>query len=291
MKTKKILNVLCAAAMGAALVGCSDATAKLSDSDTVIMTVGDTTVTKGDIYSTMFNSSAASAAYSDALTKICAVEIEVTDEMRESAETTLSYYELYYGSTFTSYLESVGMTEEDYMERYLIPAQQSVALVEKYITENYETLCEEYEPVMATILTFSSEEDANAALSSLTDGSATAAEAAENNNSTSSGESELITINTTSYNSAALSIVRSNTADDGWTMVESTNEGTYYVLRVDDNDPANYQDEVIDALSDIDTIGDNCTYYYFDKYGFTVYDIDLYNALEEEYPEALVQAK
>lgn len=287
---KKLTAILASGFMLVSLTGCSDAKAKLKDSSDVVMTIGNTKVTKGQIYETMFNSAAESTAINDAKNAIAAQEIEITDDMRSSAESTLSYYTSMYGSTFTSYLESSGMTEDDYVNDVLIPAQQADELVNKYIEENFDSLCDYYNPIQATVLSFTTEDDANAALSELKDGTSTAAEAASSNNSSSSGKPEIITINTTSYDSTVLSVLRSASPDDGWTMLPGSSEDTYYVVRVESNTPEDYKDDVISALSAITAVQDDSNTYWFRKYNFHVYDIDLYNAIESADSKYLVQA-
>lgn len=284
---KKLISVCSAGLLALSLAGCSDATASLSDAKTTLFTVGDTKVTKGDIYDIMFAGYASSEAISDAKKVICDAEIEVTDDMKEQAQDMIDTYNTYYGDSFTSYLKSNGLTEEDYMNDYLIPSYQADELTNKYIDYEWDALIEQYNPIKAIILTFSSEDDANAALSELNDGSSTAAEAAANNNSDSDGEEEIITIDTTSYDSTALSVVRTNTSDDGWSYVESSEEGVYYLVKVVSNDPTEYEDEIKDTLSGYSAVTEASTTYFFNKYGFQVYDINLYNAIESDTPEAL----
>ncbi len=286
---KKLLTLTAIACSTLALTGCTDATAKLSDANTQVLKVGDTVVTKGEIYSSMFASAGQSIAYFNAMKEITANEVEVTDEMRETAESTLSYYQLMYGDTFTSYLESAGLTEEDYINDNLIPSLQANELVGKYIEENYDSLTTEYNPIQATVLAFSTLDNANAALSALNDGSSTAEEVAVEYESSTTGTTELITINTTSYDSELLTVIRSNSPDDGWTFLNSSDETTYYLVRVEDNNPENYKEDVISTLSAITAISDASTSYYFEKYNFVIYDIDLYNAMVESAPNAVVQ--
>ncbi len=287
---KKLTAILASGFVLVSLAGCSDAKAKLANSSDVVMTIGSTKVTKGQIYETMFNSAAESTAINDAKNAIAAKEIEVTDDMKSSAESTLSYYKSMYGSTFSSYLESSGMSEEDYVNTVLIPAQQSDELVKKYIEENFASLSDHYHPIQATVLSFTSEDDANAALSELKDGTSSASEAAKNHNSSSSGNPEIITINTTTYDSSLLAVLRSASPDDGWTMLPGSSENTYYVARVESNTPEDYKDDAISALASITAVSDDSDTYWFRKYGFHVYDIDLYNAIKEKDSKYLIQA-
>ena len=273
------------------LAACKDAKAKLPGSQETVMTVGSTAVTKGDLYNIMFLSSGASEAANDSMKVICDAEVEVTDEMKENAQGTLDLYKTMYGDSFQTNLDSMGMTEEEYMNQYLIPNLQNEKLVPKYIEEHFDEIVAAYDPIQATILSFTSEADAKAALSALKDGSKDAATAAKDNNSTSSGTPEIVTINTLSYDTSVLSVIRSSTPDTGWTMIPGMDGSTFYVLKVESTNPADYKEEAISSLSNVSDVSAASTDYYYRKYGFHVYDIDLYNTLKESNPDILVQSK
>lgn len=287
---KKINLILTAAAACLLMTGCTDAKAKLADSSGAVATVGKTTITKGDLYSEMFAKAGGDEAISDATKVICDKEVEVTDDMKEEAKSNVSYYSSMYGTQFTSYLEANNMTEDDYANEVLLPSLQADELPKKYVEQNWDALIKQYNPIQATVLTFSSEDDANAALSALKDGSKNAGDAAADNNSDSSGDPEIITINTTSYDTTLLSVIRSASPDDGWAMVPGSAEGTYYVARVESNTPEDYKDDVITTLSGYSAVQSDSTTYFFRKYSFHVYDIDLYNTLKTDHADALVQA-
>lgn len=271
------------------LAGCTDAQAKLKDSSTALFSVGSKTVTKGDLFSKMVADSGASQVTSDAMKVISSKEIEITDDMQSSAESTLSSYKSLYGDSFSSYLESAGMSEDDYLNDYLIPSLQAEQLPEKYLTENWKNVVKLYTPVKATVLEFTDSTDAEAALSELKDGSKTAAEAASGHNSSSDGETKIYTIEDTDLDSIVRTVITSNTPDDGWTEVPASDGSTYYVVRVDDDDPNNFKDECIETLKDLDQVSSDSTTYFFKKYGFHVYDKTIYDALSEDYPDYLVQ--
>ena len=106
MKTmsNKLVKILSVAAVSGMLVGCSDASAKLSDSSTAIFSVGNKTITKGDMFTTMETMSGADTAINDATSTISSLEVEVTDDIKSQAEDTLSTYKSMYGDTFTNNL-------------------------------------------------------------------------------------------------------------------------------------------------------------------------------------------
>ena len=63
------------------------------------------------------------------------------------------------------------------------------------------------------------------------------------------------------------------------------------MIHVDETDANNFKDEFKSSISSTDAVKKDAITYFFKKYNFTVYDINLYNALEENNPEALVQSK
>ena len=196
-------KLMCAGLALLMLAGCKDATAALANSKETLMTVGDTTITKGELYNMMFASVGANTANTDVMNRIAAQEIEVTEEMKEEALNQVQFYTMMYGDQFTQFLESMGLTEDTYAEKYILPNTLTSKLVEKYTEENFDSLCGSFDPLKAIVLSFTSEDDASAALSALKDGSMTPAEAAKENNSSSTGSEEVITMNTTTISTCA----------------------------------------------------------------------------------------
>ena len=283
-KTKLIM----ASALLVGLCGCTDAQAKLKDSSTAVMAVGSQNITKGEIYTVLSSAYGANAVINDAVSRICAAEVEVTDEMRTEAEGSLESMKALYDDSFLNYLESSGMSEEDYLNEVILPGLQADELPKRYIDENYDSLVEKYHPVLATVLDFTSEEDANKALSALRDGSKNAEEAAVDCNSTSSGLPAVYTIEDTTYDAVVTGIIRNSSPDDGWAMVTGT-DGAFHILHVDNNDPATMKEAVTEKLAGLSAVSTDVMTYYFKKYGFHVYDKPLYDELKENYPGYLVQ--
>ncbi len=282
-------SIVAASALLLVLTGCKDAHIAIKDADTPIVTVGNKTITKGEVFNIMMATYGASNAVSTSNNKIAAAEIEITDEMKKSAQDTINTYKSLYGDVFTEYLESSGMTEEDYMNEYLIPSLQSEKLITKYLEENYDSVCEMYTPVKAMILEFSSNEDAQSALSALKDGSKTPAEVIEEYNGLSTADEKIITNDSTSVDSMIKTVIFSATPADGWTYVPSSDGTTFDVVKVVENDPDNMKEEVLESLAAISNVQNDSTTYFFKKYGFHIYDKTLYDAVSLNYPDNLVQ--
>lgn len=286
---KKINLLLASALLLVPMTGCSDAQAKLKDSSTVLISIGNKNITKGDLYSLMNSTAGAQTAVDDANKTITSKEVKVTDDMKTSAQNTLNSYKSMYGDTFTNYLKQNNMTEEEYLNDNLIPSLQAEKLPEKYLQDNWKKAVKKYKPVKATVLEFNAETDAKAALSELTDGSKTAAEAASGHNSSSTGDSQVYTIESTDLDSMVRTVLSSQKPDDGWKEVPSSDGGTFYLVHVDDNDADNFKDDAITALSSVTAVSNDSTEYFFRKYKFHVYDKTIYDAMASSYPYNLVQ--
>lgn len=286
---KKTNFVLAAVLLLAPLAGCTDATAKISDAKTALFTVGKTNVTKGKVYTLMNSAAGSTEAINDANKAIASAEVEVTDEMKATAQSTLASYKSLYGDTFTSYLEQQNMTEDEYVNDYLIPSQQAEKLTSKYLDENFDEVCDSYQVVKATILDFTSKDDADAALAELKAGTKTAAEAASGHNSSSTGTSTVYTLESTDVNSMVRTVLNSASPSDGWQIVPEDTANTFAVVKVDDNDPNNFKADAITTLSSISSVSSAATTYFFKKYNFVIYDITVYDGVKADHPDNLVQ--
>ena len=277
-----------AAVLIGTLSGCSDAQAKLKDSNTVLITVGNKNITKGDVYAILNSTYGTSTAITNANNLIAGAEIEATDDMRKQAEETLENYKSLYGDMFVTYLEQTGMTEDEYKEQ-LILSLQAEQLTLNYINENYETLCSTYTPVRATLLEFESSEDANAAISELREGKVTAAEAAKAHNSSSTGSPTLYTTESSTLDAMVRSTLFSMTMDDGWAVIPAADGSKYVLAHIDEKDPEKLKEDAVSTFQNLSQISDDASVYYFTKYGFHIYDKTLYDGVAADYPKYLVQ--
>lgn len=285
---KRLLTSSLCALLLLSMTGCQDAHAKLKSSNDVVFTVGNQSYTKGQIYSMLNTGTGSSVILNEAMKEICGAEIEVTDEMKENAQSIYDNYKTMYGDTFENSLKASGMTSETYINN-LVFSEQKSKLTEKYINDRFDSLCDLYMPIKATIVYFNEEDSADKALSALKDGSKSVADVITEYNSSSLGNSEVITINTSIYPAEVTAYVRSGSVDDGWQKVPTSTEDRYYIAHIDDTEPNNFKDEVVSTLTSISSVTNDCQRHYFETYNFHVYDKDIYDALNETNPDLLVQ--
>ena len=285
---KRLLTLSLSALLLVSATGCEDARAKLNTSNEVVFTIGTQSFTKGQLYTMLNSANNVDVVVNESLRKICASEIETTDEMRKNAESIVESYKTMYGDYFLQSIKASGMSEEDYIENIILSEQQT-SLVEKYIDENYERIASENTPVKASVLIYATEENADKALSALKDGSKSVEEVATEFESSSQGQSEIITLNSSYYPAEISAYIRSGSMDDGWQKILGSTDGRYYVVHIDETDVNKIKDEVIEILSTNTTITDDAFRHYFNKYNFHIYDKDLYDAIKNASPHLIVQ--
>ena len=68
-------------------------------------------------------------------------------------------------------------------------------------------------------------------------------------------------------------------------------DGSFYVIRLDSNDTEALKDDIITEIASYDTTSSDANTYFFKKYSFHVYDINLYNSIgnSSDYSSYLVQ--
>lgn len=293
MKKNKIVLVLGAALM---LGGCGNATANISHGSDVIGTIGSTSITDGDIYSSLKSTSGYSYALTMIREQIFAREIEVTDEMRQQAQDEYDQYAEQYeaqdtGMTAEEYVIYLGYESvDDYINKVYLPNYEQQALNAKYMDDDNANFLEEYEPVKAQIIQTSDQDTASQALEALNNGDDFADVAEEYNDSTTYDGSEQIVTTQSGLPTAVMT--KLNDAEDGTLVNEviaDTTNGYYYVVRLVSKDYETIKDDIVEALQDNTTLTNDAMVYYLKKYNFTVYDVDIFNALRDSNPEYLVQ--
>ena len=293
MKKNKIVLVLGAALM---LGGCGNATANISHGSDVIGTIGNTSITDGDIYSSLKSTSGYSYALTMIREQIFAREIEVTDEMRQQAQDEYDQYAEQYeaqdtGMTAEEYVIYLGYESvDDYINKVYLPNYEQQALNAKYMDDDNASFLEEYEPVKAQIIQTSDQDTASQALEALNNGDDFADVAEEYNDSTTYDGSEQIVTTQSGLPTAVMT--KLNDAEDGTLVNEviaDTTNGYYYVVRLVSKDYETIKDDIVEALQDNTTLTNDAMVYYLKKYNFTVYDVDIFNALRDSNPEYLVQ--
>ena len=291
---KKIFS-LCALALLITLSGCKDATTSLTDGNEPLITVGKTEITKDEIYTSLKSQNGVTAIISKLSAFITDKEVPITDEIKKEAQESLdSFVKLVGEDTLKTYIKSMGYeTLDEYRDNVLVETIRSEKITETYIKNCYDDINEKYQLRKVQILQTSDSAVASEIQEKIKDGSLTFEDALKEYKSkltttTFTGKEQIIS-NTTSLDSSVFKNIVAVTEDNTLlsTYQYNTKIDTFYVVKVlEVNVKA---EDGSDALQSISSVGDEAFAYYLEKYGFTVYDIELYNGIKSQAPTYLVQ--
>lgn len=279
--TKKIVALMLSAMV---LAGCSDGHSTISNANEKIFSVGNATVTKGDVYSSLFNSIGSYVVISDATKAVLNANVPVTDEINAEADETMSSYEALYGDALDTMVASYGYKDaQDYRDNGVIPSIQAKALYEMYVTDNWDTIKQDKNPKKGVIISVSDADTAADVMNALNEGTELTDVISEYSLS-HSGAEELIYADS-DYPVEVMTMV--NSATDATYATVTCSDGSIYVLSVTQNDPEAIKEEVAADLALTEDIQVAALTYYIKAAGFKVYDRDLYDTIKLSYPEYL----
>ena len=279
--TKKIVALMLSAMV---LAGCSDGHATISNANEKLFSVGNTTVTKGDVYSSLFNSIGSYVVISDATKAVLNANVPITDEINAEADETMSSYEALYGDALDTMVASYGYKDaQDYRDNGVIPSIQAKALYEMYVTDNWDTIKQDKNPKKGVIISVSDADTAANVMNALNEG-AELADVISEYSLSHSGSEELIYADS-DYPVEVMTMV--NSATDATYATVTCSDGSIYVLSVTQNDPEAIKEEVVADLALTEDIQVAALTHYIKAAGFKVYDRDLYDTIKLSYPEYL----
>lgn len=74
-------------------------------------------------------------------------------------------------------------------------------------------------------------------------------------------------------------------------VIADDNGANFYIVQVIATDAESFKDEAVDTIASISALSSEASIFYFEKYNFTVYDKTIYDQLESNYADYLIQAK
>lgn len=292
---KKVLTIIGILAL--LLVGCSDATATISDGKEALFTIGKYSFTKKDLYDEMMNADQAAIIIETATNAILAKEVETTQEIKDKAQEQFDDYKKDLGEDFMESIKSLGCnTEEEFLE-LCINNQKHTQLYKDYIQAHYDDLYAQYAPFTAKIMFFDGNqavqealENAQKALEELNAGK-TFEDVSKNYKCDETKAKETIYLATDSsldYN--LLTWVNDQTTPTTSQVITNKAGNGYYIVRITNkSNREQIKDQFVEKLISLTEFTNKVDQEYFKKYGFTVYDIDVYNIIKNNYPTYLVQ--
>ena len=289
MNKKRILSLSLCALM---LTGCSGHNTSVSNGDSTLMTVGDTSYTKNDVYTLLKNTSGTSDGITHIQSIIYNKEVGKTKAMKEEAE---KQYEEYKSASdsFESQIKAQGYTKKTYINKVLLPTIQADKLLDKYFQDNNKAIKKKYKPSMAIIIECDSEKKAKQALAELKKGT-TQKDVISKYQSSDSNFSDSATLITTKTSGVPTRLVKtlydqSNTGlvDEVFTS-DDDSSNTAYVAILQTNSYDKLVSKLKDSLSSDSDLSSACMQYYLKKYNFEVHDQDIFDYLRSNNPEYLV---
>lgn len=302
MKHSKLLftSVL----LGTTLVGCKDATAKISNKNELLFKVEKQTVTNEDIYKPLMNAAGFNLVNSAVEQVIFDKEVTVTDEMKKAADKKLEEEKSKMGANFDTtikqYYMPYGVTnEQEFYDKILLATEKRNALTKKYLEQNLDSKFKTYKPMKVQIVAIDDEEKSKKALEAAKNGSSFEQIANEYGNTTTyKGNIEIV--NQSSKLPSAVWAKISSVTDSNKLIEEVITDSSadssspkYYLVKViDTNALENFKDEAIDSiLTSSSSLSKDAMIHYLEKYNFHIYDINIYNSYKSQNPTYLVQDK
>ena len=284
---KRILKALAASVLTACLAGCGAEVSQISDASVPVVTIGSTDIKKSDAYSRLVSSAGEFAAVSDAKNTAAGKEIKTTDEIRQTAQDSLNGYKADLGSWFNSYLDLLGMSEDDYMKKIMIPTVKTGRLPEKYIEGHAGDIVKNYKPVLADWIPVIDASAASSLKDELSADGADPSAIASSHGMTCMQNTVVCTAS--SEDSGIDKSIRSYLyeAEEGqWSIVEGAS--STYVVRLDQKlDEDGVKEHKADLAANPQIVAES-TSYYCKKYNFKINDQNLYDAIKAANPECIV---
>lgn len=283
---KKILYLLIIMVL---LVGCSDAYANVSNPKEDVISIGDSAYTKSNLFNLMINQDPASLVVQMAKQKILEKEMPVTDDVTSQAKEELEYVKTLIGDDFLTNISLYGFaSEQDYLDRALIPAAQEKLLIEKYIGDNLDLISTKYSPKKVRVLEFDGVDSANTALAAIKDGESVDDVAKKYSTSmTYNGTERLVHIESTLPEVVKVFVNESSTPTLTSQPLLQESTSKYYVVQIIDTTASRFKEETIKELSSLSSINELVFENYFIEGEFAVYDKAIYDSVVKSYPNYL----
>lgn len=286
---KKLL-VVCLCLMF--FVGCSDASAAVTNGNDTIVSVGGKKVTKEQIYEILRDQDAGETVLTLINNYIASKEVTLTSEIEAEAKAELATAIDDMGDSLDAFLDYYGYESTDaYYEKEVLPATLYSHLPEVYIQENWDAVVEYYFPTMARMLETTTSEAANAARAELMDGKSfdeVAKKYSTNSNAIYNGTEQLYSRNDSStLSSYVVDFLRNAEGPTLSAVLSNDAADKFYIVQITEKNPNQYSEAAIADIKESTELDADMMAYYCKKYDLRIYDINLYNIFQDYYPTYL----
>ena len=274
------------------LTACSGHTTSISKGDQNVMTIGDETITKQEVYDLLKASNGASESISKIQSVIYDKEVGQSKALKQKAE---EQYEAYKNSSdnFETTLSEGGYTKQSYIDEYIMPSLQAEKLLGNYFNANKKEIKKEYKPSLAIILQCDNTKTAKKALKALKKGTSEA-DVFSQYQSSDASFSDSETLITSKTSSVPTRLVNTLYKQKKTGLVNEVFESddddstTAYVAILKTNDYKDVKSKLKDSLSSDTDLATECMKFYLKKYNFEIHDQTIFDYMKTNNPEFLV---
>lgn len=298
---KTVLSVLM---MSSILTGCAGAQTSVKKGDSTLFQVGDTVVTKQQVYDTVKYNKGASYSIEKIKEKIEKLEIKDEDQMNKKVKKRIDIlykqYEEYYGKeeSFESQVKNSGYKDVDeFKKKVLRPQVVEELLMEKYANKRIDKYLKQYKPVIAKVLAVEGEDAAKEAVKELKSGASWDDVYTKYTSQSSSYQNtkKVLTTSDSDLNPDDIKTLYKNKKAGVMTKVYSplnSDSTTRYLINVISCDATSdeYYADFINQLKSLDSnFEKNLWKHYLKKHNFEVHDQDIFDIIRVDNPEYLYQ--
>lgn len=294
---KTALSVLM---MSSILTGCAGAQASVKKGDSTLFQVGDTVVTKQQVYDTVKYNKGASYSIEKIKEKIEKIEVKDEDQIKKRIDILYKQYEEYYRKeeSFESQVKTSGYKDVDeFKKKVLRPQVLEELLMEKYANKRIDKYLKQYKPVIAKVLAVEGEDVAKEAAKELKGGASWDDVYAKytSENSSYQNTKKVLTTSDSDLKPDDIKTLYKNKKTGVMTKVYSPSNSdstTRYLINVVSCDATSdeYYADFINQLKSLDSnFEKNLWKHYLKKHNFEVHDQDIFNIIRVDNPEYLYQ--
>ena len=304
--TNKLLNkltkktALSVLMLSSILTGCAGAQTSVKKSDSTLFQVGDTVVTKQQVYDTVKYNKGASYSIEKIKEKIEKIEVKDEDQIKKRIDILYKQYEEYYGKeeSFESQVKNSGYKDVDeFKKKVLRPQVLEELLMEKYANKRIDKYLKQYKPVIAKVLAVEGEDAAKEAVKELKSGASWDDVYTKYASQSSSYQNtkKVLTTSDSDLNPDDIKTLYKNKKEGVMTKVYSPSNSdstTRYLINVVSCDATSdeYYADFINQLKSLDSnFEKNLWKHYLKKHNFEVHDQDIFDIIRVDNPEYLYQ--
>lgn len=284
---KKMSLPLCLALL-LLIGGCSDATTNVDDKDDTLISIGDESIEKGDVYTSLLATGNINPVTNEIKLMLADKAVKTTKELETTAKANLASQKESIGvDNWDDYLKNNGYkNEDDFYKKNVLPSVKANELKTTYVKELFDTLVKDLEVKKIQVIMFDDKTKLEQAQKELKKNDDFAALATQFGKTDTFNGTEIIysnkgTIPASVYNEI-VKLKKGKTSD----AIPDANTGYYYIVKMVEPNASKFKEEAqafLNNLTYTDESGlafdDIIFKHYLDKFDFSIHDASVYAAL------------